>query len=226
MEREEFILNGLREDFENATIQGAIDPLAEPIAGIDGKSSKIIEAGAPVERQQFLNFLPLLPKHIREGLLSGKYQISGHSIYAEKAINGTAIEMFKASDRFETGKSNVDGNKLAKDTYQGISAIKVIYSTVPSDDAAYQQKFIPDLVLAGDVKFWHRNKGLLPKGFPMTQFGSLPGYAVNNHYGLHRLLSPKMLFPDEEFTFDINFTRAINAGYLRVELIGATILPA
>lgn len=226
MERDEFILNGLTEDFDTSMNGTESESEAEVgVNGLEGVRQKFVEVGAPIERQQFLNFWKKLPKHIQDGLLNGKFQISGHAIYAEKPISGSTIEMFKASDRFATGKSNLDnGNKLSKDTYQVVSAIKFIYSDVASDAEGYEHKFIPYPILAGDIKFWHRNEGLLRKGFPMSQFASLPGYKTNEAYGQSKMMSPKLLHPDEDIVFDINFTRALTGGFLRVELIGASIL--
>lgn len=210
----EYVLNGLIGDLDTPEERA-----------IEGVRQRFIEVGAPIGKQHFLNFWEKLPKHVQEGILQGKMRIIGHTIYAEKALSGTTVEMFKASDRYEIGKTNIDGNKLPKDKYHSVTAIKFIYSTSPSTAADYAQKFIPDLVLAGDIKFWHANKGVFDKGFPMTTFASLPGYCTDKPYGQANLNSPVLLEPIEEFTLDVNFTRSIDAGYLRVELIGATILP-
>lgn len=171
--------------------------------------SKLTKKNIPSSgsRAEFEKFFSELPKHIKEGLLSGKLRLADEIIYSMKFISGArTIKMFKSEDVKETSLRNLTAGKLPKNSALLVSGIYLLHGigvgNTQEDLKAIDYDSIKALpVLAnGEFRLKANKIQLIPdtscRKFVTDNFNAVP-------IGYYKLHNPRLIHDDVDIEFEI-----------------------
>jgi hypothetical protein len=101
---------------------------------------KLFKNNAPSQgsRAEMEKFFNELPKHIKEGLLSGKLRLADTVVYTVKPINGAkTVKLFESQDIKEIGLKSLSQARLPKGSallVSGIILLQGVAASLASDD--------------------------------------------------------------------------------------------
>lgn len=183
--------------------------------------------GNGTSRQELEQRFSQLPKEIREGLLAKRLQLADTRFYVVKDIAAkNSIDVFQGTDNKGVGLGNLANQKLEKDNWFIVFAIRMLYAENAAanggkDSADFTE--IHPVVRNGEFELEAGNKKLIG-----LQENSC--FDTRNRHdiptGYYRLESTKIIEPQVEIKMPVKFTLAANANaWLRVTFIGTSVIP-
>lgn len=168
-----------------------------------------------------------LPKEIRDGLLNKRLQLADTRFYVVKDIQAkNTIDVFQGTDQKGVGLGNLANQKLEKDNWFILFAIRMLYAENPiasggGNTADFTE--IHPIVRNGEFELEAGNKKLIGlqecSCFDTRNRHDLP-------IGYYRLESTKIIEPQVEIKMPIKFSTVANANaLLRVSFIGTSVIP-
>lgn len=174
-------------------------------------------------RNEFEKKFRQLPKDIREGLLKQRLQLADNRYYVVKDIAAkTTIDVFQGTDQKNVGLGNLASQKIEKDAWFLLSAIRMIYAvSAAKEDADFG--IIPAIIMNGEFEFEAGNKKLVGL-MGCESFDTRNRTDVQ--IGYYKLHSTKIVEPQVEIKMPVKFTAAAAATtWLKVVLIGSSVIP-
>lgn len=181
-------------------------------------------SGSGNSRHEMEQRFNLLPKEIRDGLLNKRLQLADTRIYVVKDIAGkNQIDVFQGTDQKLNGLSNVANQKLEKDTWFIIFAMRMLYavSATGRDEADFSH--IPPLIRNGEFELEAGNKKL----FGLTENDCFDTRdRTDIPIGFYKVDNTKLIEPQVEIKMPVKFTAAAPANaFIRVVFIGTSVIP-
>lgn len=163
-----------------------------------------ISKGSRAEMEAFFGELP---KHIKEGLNTGKLRLADTVIYGIKPINGAkTIKLFETQDIKEAGLRNISNGKLPKNSALLVSGIYLLQGVAAglTNDAIKAATFtgIDTVGAISSGEFTIKaNKKQIVDGtsnvvFKTTGLNTVP-------VGYYKLANPRLIHDDVEIEFEI-----------------------
>lgn len=189
-----------------------------------GKRSKKIVLAENNSRYEVESKYHLLPDQIQDGLKKKRLQFADTRFYVVKDIAGkTSIDMFQGTDNKNPGLGNVANQKLEKDNWFLLSAIRMLYAFDLNgrDVATFGE--IPTYIKNGELELESGQKKLI--GLTSNEvFETTQVYL--KQLGTYKLHSTKLIEPQVEIKMPVKFTIAAPANsFLKVVFIGQSVIP-
>lgn len=187
------------------------------------KGSPGTPAGAGNSRHEMEQRFNLLPKEIRDGLLNKRLQLADTRMYVVKEISGkSAIDVFQGTDQKSIGLGNLANQKLEKDNWFIVFAIRMLFAVSPDKESADFTHIIP-IIRNGEFELEAGNKKLIGltdnSGFDTRDRNDIP-------IGFYKVENTKIIEPQVEIKMPVKFTAAAPAtSYIRVVFIGTSVIP-
>lgn len=182
-----------------------------------------VTVGEANSRQEFEKKFRQLPKDIREGLLKQRLQLADTRFYVVKEISSkNSIDVYQGTDNKGVGLGNLANQKLEKDNWFLLSAIRMLYA-VSADKESAAFGIIPAVVMNGEFEFEAGNKKLV--GLISNEVFDTAGRS-DMQVGYFKLHSSKVIEPQVEIKMPVKFAAAAPATtWLKVVLIGSSVIP-
>ena len=165
-----------------------------------------------------------LPKEIRDGLKKKRLQLVDTRFYVIKDISGkTTIDQLQGTDNKNVGLSNLANQKIEKDNWFIISAIRMLYgvSTIGKEKADYG--LCPAEVINGEFELEAGQKKIF--GLTTNEVFDTKG-RTDLPVGYYKLESTKIIEPQVEIKMPVKFALAIEPNaFLKVVFIGTSVIP-
>lgn len=195
-------------------------PALRAIINSKRPAGSIAEANS---RQEFERKFMQLPKDIREGLLKKRLQLADTRFYVVKDISTkNQIDVFQGTDQKNVAMGNLANQKLEKDNWFLLSAIRMLYAVNPDKETA-DFGIIAPYIMNGEFEFEAGNKKLV---------GLIDNEAFDTRnrtelqIGFYKLHSTKVIEPQVEIKMPVKFGAAAPANaWLKVVLIGSSVIP-
>lgn len=222
-------------DFENADLMGLNG--AEDLLGRIGRLPKdkqarallsIIKGKSTVSkksnsRTEFQEKWAQLPASIQSGLENQRLQLVDTRFYIVKDIAGKqSIDVFQGTDNKNVGLANIASQKLEKDNWFILSAIRVMYAESLNKETA-DFGLLPPVILNGEFELEAGQKKIF--GLTTNEIFDTKT-RVDLPIGLYKLDSTKLIEPQVEIKMPIKFAASANPNaFLKVVLIGSSTVP-
>lgn len=213
-------------DTENSDLLGRISKLPKEQ---QGKALKQLmrrggAGGSESSRKEMEQRFNQLPKEIRDGLLNKRLQLVDTRFYVIKDISGkNSIDVFQGTDQKSVGLGNLANQKLEKDNWFIIYAMRMLYAqNAAGRDTADFIHVVP-IILNGEFELEAGNKKLIGladnTAFDTRSRTDLP-------IGYYKLENTKIIEPQVEIKMPVKFTGAAAATtFLKVIFIGTSVIP-
>lgn len=168
--------------------------------------------------------LALLPQEIQDGLDKKRLQLVDTRFYIVKDISlKNIIDVFQGTDNKSVALGNVANQKLEKDNWFLLSAIRVLYGVSALGKEKVNFSLLPEFIMNGEWELEAGQKKLIGlmsnDAFDTTQ-------NVRIQVGLLKLNSVKIIEPQVEIKMPIKFGAAAPAdAWLKVVFIGQSVIP-
>jgi len=174
-------------------------------------------------RMEFERKFMQLPKDIREGLLKKRLQLADTRFYVVKDIaTKNSIDVFQGTDQKSVALANLANQKLEKDNWFLLSAIRMTYAVSATKEAA-DFGIIPPIIMNGEFEFEAGNKKLV--GLIGSEAFDTRG-RTDMQIGFYKLHSTKIIEPQVEIKMPVKFGAAAPVeAWLKVVLIGSSVIP-
>ncbi len=185
----------------------------------DGKG-----AASETSRQEMERQFRQLPKEIREGLLNKRLQLGDGRYYVVKDIaTKNNIDVLTGTDQKSVGLGSIANQKLDKDWWFSIFAILMRYAESATGYGTADFTHIPPIIRNGEFEFEAGNKKLIGL-MSNSAFDTRDRHDIQ--IGYYKLDNRKLIEPQVEIKMPVKFTAsAVATSFLRVELIGTTVMP-
>ena len=180
--------------------------------------------GNGTSRQELEQRFSQLPKEIREGLLNKRLQLADTRFYVVKDIAGkNTIDIWQGTDQKAIGLGNLANQKLEKDNWFILFAIRVLYAENPAGRDTADFTHIPPIIRNGEFELEAGNKKLI--GLTETScFDTRDRHDIP--IGFYKIENTKIIEPQVEIKMPIKFTAAAPANaFLKVVYIGTSVIP-
>jgi hypothetical protein len=165
-----------------------------------------------------------LPKEIRDGLLNKRLQLADTRFYIVKDIAAKSqIDMWQGTDQKNVGLGNLANQKLEKDNWFIISAIRMLYAVNADGKEKADFNICPPEILNGEFELEAGQKKVFG---PTTNelFDSRNRTTIP--VGFYKIESTKIIEPQVEIKMPVKFTAAAAANaWLKVVFIGTSVIP-
>lgn len=164
-----------------------------------------------------------LPKEIRDGLLKKRLQLADTRFYVVKDISTkSSVDVFQGTDNKNVGLGNVANQKLEKDNWFILSAIRMIYAVSAARDKA-EFGVCPPEILNGEFELEAGQKKLVGlitnEVFDTRSRTTLP-------IGFYKLESTKIIEPQVEIKMPVKFSAAAaENAWLKIVFVGTSVIP-
>lgn len=180
--------------------------------------------GENSSRQELEKKFAQLPREIREGLIKKRLQLVDTRFYIVKDISGKQnVDVFQGTDNKNVGLGNIANQKLEKDNWFIISAIRMLYGESPTGREVTDFKELSPAVMNGEFELEAGQKkvvGLITNDVFDTR---LKTDTQIGHYKLH---STKIIEPQVEIKMPVKFAAPAAANsFLKVVFIGTSVVP-
>ena len=169
-----------------------------------------------------------LPKEIRDGLIKKRLQLADTRFYIVKEIGGkTQIDIFQGTDAKNVGLANLANQKLEKDNWFILSAIRMNYAVFAADAKEFKERadftHIVPIIRNGEFELEAGNKKLIGlmsnDAFDTRERTDLP-------IGQYKIESTKIIEPQVEIKMPVKFAAGADPNtLLRVVFIGTSVIP-
>jgi hypothetical protein len=182
-----------------------------------------ISSGEKNSRQEFERRFIELPKEIRDGLLNKRLQLADTRFYVVKDISTkTMIDQLQGVDQKNVGLGNLASQKIEKDNWFILSALRLQYAVNPDKETAAFGP-LPASIINGEFELEAGNKKLV--GLISCEVFDTQNM-TNIQANTYKLHSPKMIEPQVEIKMPIKFTAAAPAqAWLKLVMIGTSVIP-
>ncbi len=196
---------------------------APALKAVIASKKPITSAGEANSRQEFERKFIQLPKDIREGLLKKRLQLSDTRFYVIKDVSTkNSIDIFMGTDNKAVGLGNLANQKLEKDNWFLLSAIRMLYGTGPEKESV-SFGALPNVIMNGEFEFEAGNKKLV--GLISNEVFDTTN-RTDMQIGYWKLHSTKVIEPQVEIKMPVKFAAAAAAqSWLKVVLIGSSVIP-
>lgn len=166
----------------------------------------------------------LLPKEIRDGLLKKRLQLADTRFYIVKDVaTKSTIDMFQGTDNKNVGLGNIANQKLEKDNWFIISAIRMVSAVNADGKEKADFNLCPPEILNGEFELEAGQKKLV--GLIDNDVFDTRGRS-NIPTGYYKLESTKIIEPQVEIKMPVKFAAAAAANtWLKVVFIGTSVIP-
>jgi hypothetical protein len=213
-------------DTENSDLLGRISKLPKDQ---QGKALKQLMrrgsgGGSESSRREMEQRFNQLPKEIRDGLLNKRLQLVDTRFYVIKDISGkNAIDVFQGTDQKSVGLGNLANQKLEKDNWFIIYAMRMLYAqNAAGRDTADFIHIVP-IILNGEFELEAGNKKLIGLA-DNTAFDTRN--RTDLQIGYYKLENTKIIEPQVEIKMPVRFTAAAGTTtFLKVIFIGTSVIP-
>lgn len=165
-----------------------------------------------------------LPKEIRDGLLNKRLQLADTRFYIVKDISGkNMIDVWQGTDQKDVGLGNLANQKLEKDNWFILFAIRIMYAVSPTGKAEADFTYLPPFIRNGEFELEAGNKKLIglteTSCFDTRDRHDLP-------IGFYKIENTKIIEPQVEIKMPVKFTAGAPANsFIRVVYIGTSVIP-
>jgi hypothetical protein len=165
-----------------------------------------------------------LPKEIKEGLIKKRLQLVDTRFYIVKDIAGKlTIDVFQGTDNKNVGLGNIANQKLEKDNWFIVSAIRMLYGENPAGKEAADFTTLPPVIVNGEFELEAGQKkivGLITNEVFDTR------NKTDVSIGYYKLDSTKIIEPQVEIKMPVKFAAAANPNsFLKIVFIGTSVVP-
>jgi hypothetical protein len=165
-----------------------------------------------------------LPREIKEGLIKKRLQLVDTRFYIVKDIAGKlTIDVFQGTDNKNVGLGNIANQKLEKDNWFIVSAIRMLYGENPAGKESADFTTLPPVILNGEFELEAGQKkivGLITNEVFDTR------NKTDVSIGYYKLDSTKIIEPQVEIKMPVKFALAANPNsFLKVVFIGTSVVP-
>lgn len=183
-----------------------------------------LKIGGNNSRDEFQEKFDLLPKDIQRGLNAKRLQLVDTRYYIVKDISGKAnIDVFQGTDAKNVGLANIANQKLEKDNWFILSAIRLVYGESAEGKEKVEFKELPPVILNGEFELEAGQKKVV--GLVTNEVFDNKGRTdvPSGYYKLHNV---KVFEPQVEIKMPVKFAAAANRdAYLKVIFIGSSVVP-
>jgi hypothetical protein len=174
-------------------------------------------------RDEFEEKFDQLPKDIQQGLLKKRLQLTDTRFYRVAEIsNIQSIDIFQGTDNKNVGLGNIASQKLEKDNWFILSAIRLTYGEGLNRNVALYGE-LPAVILNGEFELEAAQKKIF--GLTENSLFDTKG-RTDIPSGYYKLHSTKLIEPQAEIKMPIKFSAATGANaFLKVTLIGSSVVP-
>lgn len=175
-------------------------------------------------RQELEKKFAQLPKEIKEGLLNQRLQLVDTRLYIVKDIAGKqSIDVFQGTDNKNVGLGNIANQKLEKDNWFIVSAIRMLYGESPDGKEKADFTHLPPEILNGEFELEAGQK----KIFGLTTNDTFDTRnRTDLQIGYYKLHSTKLIEPQVEIKMPVKFAAAAKANsFLKVVFVGTSVVP-
>lgn len=164
-----------------------------------------------------------LPKDIREGLLKKRLQLVDTRFYTVKSIAAkTSIDLFQGTDAKSVSLGNIASQKIEKDNWFILSAVKLQYGTGLAKESV-EFGLIPAVIRNGEFELEAGNKKIV--GLMDNEVFNTDGLDTVSK-GVYKLDNPKIIEPQVEIKMPMKWGAAAAAdSWLKITLIGTSVVP-
>lgn len=183
-----------------------------------------VTVGDNSSRKELEKKFAQLPREIREGLMKKRLQLVDTRYYIVKEVSGKQnIDVFQGTDNKNVGLGNIANQKLEKDNWFIVSAIRMLYAESPTGKESADFNVLPPIVVNGEFELEAGQKkivGLITNEVFDTRNKS------DVSIGYYKLESTKIIEPQVEIKMPVKFASAANANsFLKVVFIGTSVVP-
>jgi hypothetical protein len=166
----------------------------------------------------------LLPKEIRDGLLNKRLQLADTRLYIVKDIAGkNTIDVFQGTDNKGVGLGNIANQKLEKDNWFIISAVRMLYASSAVGSLKADFGVCPPEIINGEFELEAGQKKLVGL-ISCEAFDTRT--KTNVQVGFYKLESTKIIEPQVEIKMPVKFAAPAEASsFLKVVFIGTSVIP-
>lgn len=165
-------------------------------------------------RAEMEAFFGELPKHIKEGLNTGKLRLADTVIYSIKPINGAkTIKLFETQDVKESGLRNVSNAKLPKNSALLVSGIYMLQGVAPGlTNDAMKSATLAGIDGIGPISTGEftlkANKKQIVDGTSNVVFKTAGLTTVPTGY--YKLANPRLIHDDVEIELEVELGTVTN----------------
>lgn len=183
-----------------------------------------ITVGSNTSRQEFDEKFDQLPKEIQKALLAKRMQLVDTRFYIVKEISGKqSVDAFQGTDNKNVGLANLANQKLEKDNWFLLSAIRMTYGESQAGKEQAEYKELPAVISNGEFELEAGQKkivGLLTNDVFDTR------NRTDLQIGYYKLHNTKVIEPQVEIKMPIKFSAPANQNsFLKIEFIGSSVVP-
>ncbi|MDP2385689.1 MAG: hypothetical protein Q8M29_04920 [Bacteroidota bacterium] len=175
-------------------------------------------------RQELEKKFAQLPKEIKDGLLNQRLQLVDTRLYIVKEISGKqSIDVFQGTDNKNVGLGNIANQKLEKDNWFIVSAIRMLYGESADGKEKADFTHLPPEILNGEFELEAGQK----KIFGLTTNDTFDTRnRTDLQIGYYKLHSTKLIEPQVEIKMPVKFAAAAKASsFLKVVFVGTSVVP-
>lgn len=213
-------------DTNGGDLLGQIARLPKDKQGIALKSvlQPSVTIGNNNSRKEFEKKFAQLPKDIREGLMKQRLQLVDTRFYIVKDISGKlTIDVFQGTDNKNVGLGNIANQKLEKDNWFIVSAIRMLYGESAGGKEGADFGALPPVIVNGEFELEAGQKkvvGLITNDVFDTR------NKTDVSIGYYKLDSTKIIEPQVEIKMPVKFAAAANPNsFLKVIFVGTSVVP-
>lgn len=189
----------------------------------DARTRKVVllQNNSRIEMESKLLFLP---KEIRDGLDKKRLQLVDTRFYVVKDISQkNTIDVFLGTDNKSVALGNVANQKLEKDNWFLLSAIRVLFANSPQGKERANFTIIPEIILNGEWELEAGQKKLIGL---MSNDAFDTATNTKDQVGLYKFSSVKVIEPQVEIKMPVKFAANAPAdSWLKVVFIGQSVIP-
>jgi len=183
-----------------------------------------VTVGDNSSRKELEKKFAQLPKEIRDGLMKKRLQLVDTRFYIVKDIAGKQnIDVFQGTDNKNVGLGNIANQKLEKDNWFIVSAIRMLYAESGTGKESADFNVLPPVVINGEFELEAGQKkivGLITNEVFDTR------NKTDVSIGFYKLESTKIIEPQVEIKMPVKFAAAANPNsFLKVVFIGTSVVP-
>lgn len=188
----------------------------------DAKTRKIVllQNNSRIEMESKLTFLP---NEIRSGLDKKRLQLADTRFYIVKDVaQKSTIDVFQGTDNKSVALGNVANQKLEKDNWFLLSAIRMLYAVSGQGKERANFSLLPEFIMNGEFELEAGQKKLIGlmgnEAFDTTN--------TKLQVGLYKFDSVKIIEPQVEIKLPVKFATSAPAdAFLKVIFIGQSVIP-
>jgi len=183
-----------------------------------------ISIGRNSSRNEFEQKFDQLPKEIKEGLIKKRLQLVDTRFYIVKDIAGKgSIDIFQGTDNKNVGLGNIANQKLEKDNWFILSAVRMLYGESAEGKEKANFKELPEIIVNGEFELEAGQKKLV--GLITNDVFDTRNRA-DLQMGTYKFDSTKIIEPQVEIKMSVKFAAAAGANtFLKVVFVGTSVVP-